>query len=308
MSTYTTKELAKKLNKSANDIYRIKQKYSHLLLPEHCIKSKVSGCNILLWDESVVKQMDYLFLLESKKAKDHISNWKTKKELAMILNIKPAKLDQYFNEIVERLLIGTDYGYWQQNGAVTQRWSETGIAKLCEYIEYLHGYSYQAKDSKPIFGQTDFDKAISDLESQISELKANYPEFANIKSISNCNKFRGVYSNTSGRYGARYGGTKNRVHIGVYSTPEEAARAYDLELVKTFGEGCTTNFFVEGVKTTVLYPQFSSTKPKQLQIVRQQQLDLIPIADNKDADETVFDRMRAFALENGIEIKTMKTS
>ena len=333
--TYTTKELAEKLNKSDKDIYRIKQKYSHLFLPEHCITNKVSGRNILLWDELVIKQMEDLFLLESKKAKDHISNWNTKKELAMILNIKPAKLDQYFNEIEETLLVGTDYGYWQQNGVVTQRWSKTGIARLCEYIEYLHGYSHQTKDSEsvfthsdpekeniPSFTRSDFDKAIADLESQITELKAKYPEFVKTPHLKRSplpkGRFKGVTNFTYAtkiRYQAQVSLGHKKVHIGSFLTDIEAAQAYDLKIVELRGEGGITNFPVEGVKTNVLFPDYPATKrhevtesaPKPIETVQ------LTIATDDDAtdenlEETVFDRMRAFALENGIEIKTMKVA
>lgn len=258
------------------------------------------------------------------------------------------------------------------------------------------------------FTKQDFDSAIADLEAQITELKAKYPEFAKAKASSYSSGFRGVYRTLSGRYSGRYGGSKNRTNIGVYSTPEEAARAYDLAVTKFYGkgcvtnfavegietkvlfpdypeikhraidpliskkqhtaalgskfkgvskrtfyskyqaqysykgkllwlgchntpesaaraydlkaielrgEGCTTNFAVEGVKTNVLFPDYSATKRyevnKSLELVREPIQLTMSTDDDQTYDnieESVFDRMRAFAIENGIEIKTMQTA
>ncbi len=114
------------------------------------------------------------------------------------------------------------------------------------------------------FTKQDFDSAIADLEAQITELKAKYPEFAKAKASSYSSGFRGVYRTLSGRYSGRYGGSKNRTNIGVYSTPEEAARAYDLAVTKFYGKGCVTNFAVEGIETKVLFPDYLEIKHRAI--------------------------------------------
>lgn len=269
-------------------------------------------------------------------------------------------------------------------------------------------------NSKKCFTQSDFDKAIADLESLITELKAKYPEFtnknieANLQTTINEIKFRGVYRTRSGRYCARRGGSKARINIGVYSTPEEAARAYDLAVVKSQksqecitnfavdgvetrvlfpdipipeikshtidslitqdgnkfkgvskrlscnryqsqycfegkiiwvgnyktseeaaraydlkavelrSKGCTTNFAVEGIHTKVLFPDYPATKrhestvltAKPVELIKEPiQLNMVTLDDATDdnQEETIYDRMRAFAAQNGIEIKTMQT-
>jgi len=195
-------------------------------------------------------------------------------------------------------------------------------AKLSESVDFL-SFKKIAK-SINLFGsnnscdkgftQSDFNKAISDLESQIAELKAKYPEFV-AKANSSSSGFRGVYRTLSGRYSSRYGAAKNRTYIGVHSTPESAARAYDLKAIELRGEGCTTNFAVEGVKTKVLFPDYPATKRhevnKSLELVREPiQLTMATDEDEVSANpnETIYDRMKAFASENGIEIKTMQTA
>jgi hypothetical protein len=116
-------------------------------------------------------------------------------------------------------------------------------AKLSESVDFL-SFKKIAK-SINLFGsnnscdkgftQSDFNKAISDLESQITELKAKHPEF---------------------------------------------------------------------VHATILKPV---REPIQLNMVR---LDMITDEDEVSAnpEETIYDRMKAFASENGIEIKTMQTA
>lgn len=112
------------------------------------------------------------------------------------------------------------------------------------------------------FSKQDFDNAIADLEAQITELKAKYPEFV-AKANSFSSEFRGVYRTLSGRYSSRYRGT----YIGVYSTPKEAARAYDLAVSRFYGEGCVTNFAVEGIETKVLFPDYPEIKHRAIDLL-----------------------------------------
>jgi hypothetical protein len=116
-------------------------------------------------------------------------------------------------------------------------------AKLSESVDFLS--FKKIAESINLFGsnnscdkgftQSDFNKAISDLESQIAELKAKYPEF---------------------------------------------------------------------VHATILKP---AREVIQLNMVR---LDMTTDEDevSTNPNETIYDRMRAFAIENGIEIKTMQTA
>jgi hypothetical protein len=60
--------------------------------------------------------------------------------------------------------------------------------------------------------------------------------------------FKGVWVIKKGgklRYGARLTYAGHRINLGVYSTPEEAARAYDTKASELFGEFVKTNFEVQ---------------------------------------------------------------
>lgn len=174
--------------------------------------------------------------------------------------------------------------------------------------------------------KSDFDKAIADLEAQIAELKAKYPEFnetpKNVIEIDKQVQYKGVCAFKDKRakpYGSYIQYNNKKHHISVHFTPEEAAIAYDLKAVELRGEGCTTNFPVEGVKTNVLFPDYPATKriksaesvPSHVEAVTEPIQLTITTESNEPEDnpnETVFDRMRAFAIANGIEIKTMKVA
>ena len=166
------------------------------------------------------------------------------------------------------------------------------------------------------FTQSDFDKAIADLEAQIAELKAKYPEFAKLKNkeittpLNSPEKpvmFKGVSKHTScNRWQSQCCVGHKNIYLGIFPTPEEAAWAYDLKIVELRGEGCTTNFPVEGIKTNVLFPDYPATKNPL--ILEQKQLELQTESIEANPNETIFDRMRAFAIANGIEIKTMKVT
>jgi hypothetical protein len=57
--------------------------------------------------------------------------------------------------------------------------------------------------------------------------------------------FRGVTKRPNGTYIAQIGVNYKRVHIGVYDTPEEAARAYDAEALRLLGPKAKLNFPLE---------------------------------------------------------------
>jgi hypothetical protein len=114
----------------------------------------------------------------------------------------------------------------------------SSFKKIAESIN-LFGLNNSADKG---FTQSNFDKAISDLESQIAELKAKYPEF---------------------------------VHV---STKRHVVTELAPKLIKPIKE------------------------PIQLNMVT------LDHATDDSQGETIYDRMRAFAAENGIEIKTMKSA
>jgi hypothetical protein len=55
-------------------------------------------------------------------------------------------------------------------------------------------------------------------------------------------KYKGVTRNKHGRYVARIVHNYKACHLGVYGTPEKAARAYDEKARELFGEFARTNF------------------------------------------------------------------
>lgn len=62
-----------------------------------------------------------------------------------------------------------------------------------------------------------------------------------------CNKsgYKGVFRKYNGRYVARIGGNKNRISLGSFVCPIEAARAYDRAAIEHHGEYARTNFPIE---------------------------------------------------------------
>ena len=268
---YTTKEVAEMIGRSVSEVRRIRSKYKEKLTLNHCKLKSIDGCNALLWTVSGVEQLKKLFKREVELKKgflitEHISDWITKKDLATNLSITPAKLGQYFNEIEESLLIGIDYGYWQHNGSVRQCWSKAGIAKLHEYIEYLYGYKHESKNSGNSFTQSDFDNAIADLESQIADLKFKYP-----------------------RYVSYY--EKNWI---VVRAEYESGGVTLQQLANRLGVSSKT------VERRSSKEQWVKNKPIQLIMATDD--------DNpkEKPEETIFDRMKAYAAEIGFEIKTRK--
>ena len=52
----------------------------------------------------------------------------------------------------------------------------------------------------------------------------------------------GIFTTHNGKHGARIWNDGAKVHIGVYDTPELAARAYDQRAIELFGEFANLNF------------------------------------------------------------------
>lgn len=66
---------------------------------------------------------------------------------------------------------------------------------------------------------------------------------ANIHAVRSVAGYKGVFINQeTGAYGARLAFRGKRIYLGSFDTPEEAARAYDAEALKTCGEFAKLNF------------------------------------------------------------------
>lgn len=62
------------------------------------------------------------------------------------------------------------------------------------------------------------------------------------KQVNNSSGFKGVHRYPHGKWRAQLTQDGKRVHIGMYDTAEEAARAYDEKARLTWGEFASTNF------------------------------------------------------------------
>ena len=54
-------------------------------------------------------------------------------------------------------------------------------------------------------------------------------------------RFKGVYSARGGKWGSRIKVHKKTLHLGTYSSEDDAAKAYDLAAVDLHGEYAKTN-------------------------------------------------------------------
>jgi hypothetical protein len=64
---------------------------------------------------------------------------------------------------------------------------------------------------------------------------------ANIRRVKGRSGFKGVELREHARWRASICGPNGTTHIGYFSTPQEAAHAYDAEAVRLFGEFASTN-------------------------------------------------------------------
>jgi hypothetical protein len=278
-AVYTTKQVAESLNKTVNQIHGIKNKYKHLLNADHCILTRVDVNNILLWSGLGLNKLKELFSQE---------------EEIMAARKWTESQKQRQRELIES---------WKPSQKSTGAKTIEGKAKVSQN-SLKHGNFTAVKRLERNKIRAQIDKEILEIESQISDLKSQIMDLKNdrrlLSSMSDLETtdFKAKYPHNITCYEKKWieariayesgEATKEQIADGLGVNIKTVQRRSIKELWrKNYQDGKTTELSIEPIQLTM------STDDDQTY-------------DN--IEESVFDRMKAFASENGIEIKTMQTA
>lgn len=132
----------------------------------------------------------------------------------------------------------------RSNGSIRKGYISTtflGREYLLHRLIWLYHYGY------PIPREIDHKDGDTLFNNKIENLRpcTTSQNMANQKELKSNNKsgYKGVYWRTRDRkWAAQIGKNKKIFDLGYYSSPEEAARAYDKEAIKLYGEFASLNF------------------------------------------------------------------
>jgi hypothetical protein len=292
-AVYTTKQVAESLNKTVNQIHTIKNKYKHLLNADHCILTRVDVNNILLWSGLGLNKLKELFSQEEEimaarkwtesqkqRQRELIESWKPSQ------NTKGPTTEQ--GKAISKMN-ALKHGKY----SAAQRLKDNSIkAKINSEIFELESKIAELKRGiEPEIFELE-SKILSlkkGIESEVFELKSRIIDLKNSRKQINALVYQGVP-----RYEKKWVDARTEYESGGVTLSQ---------LAHKLGVSSKT------VERRSKRESWCKNKESQLEI-KSIQLTMATDEDevSTNPNETIYDRMRAFAIENGIEIKTMQTA
>lgn len=273
-AVYTTKQVAESLNKTVYQIHRIKNKYKHLLNADHCILTRVDVNNILLWSGLGLNKLKELFSQEEEimAARQYSTGAKTQEGKA----ISKMNALKHGNCSAAKRLENSNIKA-QINAEIFDL--ESRIAELKRGIEP----EIFELESKILSLKKGIKLEEFELKSRIIDLKNNRKQINALKYQKNISCYQKRWVNARTEY--------------------ESGGATLSQLAHKLGVSLRT------VERRSSRESWCKNKKTQLEI-KPIQLTMATDEDEVSANpnETIYDRMKAFASENGIEIKTMQTA
>lgn len=271
---YTTKQIAEKLNKAVAEIYAIRAKYKHLLTEDHCVLTNVDANKILLWSDLGLDKLKEFFSQEQE--------------------IMAARKWTESQKERQRALIQT----WEPSQNSTGAKTKEGKAKVSRNALKTGNHTALKKLERSKI-KTQIDKEILELESQISDLKSQIMDLKNdrrqLSAMSDLQivDFKAKYPHNITQYEKKWINARIEYESGGV-TLSQLAHKLGVS-VRTVERRSSRESWCKSKESRL------DNKPIQLTIATDDD------ATDDNQCETIYDRMRAFAAQNGIEIKTMQT-
>lgn len=132
--------------------------------------------------------------------------------------------------------VGTTLGYPDGKGHI--HFSVLGKKYKAHRLAWLYIYGEWPSDQVDHINGVKFDNRIGNLR-----VVNNSQNQSNRRAIRSSSGYKGVFfTRKTGKWIAQF----NKVHLGTFSTPEEAARAYDVYVLEHKGEYAATNEMIHG--------------------------------------------------------------